>query len=130
AGGKNVQMVHIPEEWKNIEISDTNGKAERPEVIVKVVDVINAQKGDSLPVSSFTGAEDGTFPLGTSAYEKRGIAVSVPEWKTENCIQCNQCAYVCPHAAIRPFLLTDEEAAAAPDGTETRVATPSKMYNG
>jgi pyruvate-ferredoxin/flavodoxin oxidoreductase len=130
AGGKNVHKVQIPEEWKNIEVSDTNGTADRPEYIVKVVDVINSQKGDNLPVSTFIGSEDGTFPLGTAAYEKRGIAVSVPEWQTENCIQCNQCAYVCPHAAIRPFLLTDEEVAAAPEGTETRVATPSKMYNG
>jgi pyruvate-ferredoxin/flavodoxin oxidoreductase len=130
AGGKNVHKVEIPAEWKQIEVSDTNGVAKRPEYIVKVVDVINSQRGDNLPVSTFVGNEDGTFPLGTAAYEKRGIAVSIPEWQTENCIQCNQCAYVCPHAAIRPFLLTDDEAAAAPEGTETRVATPSKMYNG
>ena len=66
---------------------------------------INAMKGDDLPVSAFAGREDGTFPSGTSAYEKRGIAVNVPEWQPEECIQCNQCSYVCPHAAIRPFLL-------------------------
>jgi pyruvate-ferredoxin/flavodoxin oxidoreductase len=130
AGGKNVHKVAVPAEWKNIEVSHTNGTSERPDYIVKVVDVINNQKGDSLPVSTFVGSEDGTFPLGTAAYEKRGIAVSVPEWQAENCIQCNQCAYICPHAAIRPFLLTDEEVAGAPEGTETRVATPSKMYNG
>lgn len=130
AGGQNVYKVAVPEEWKNIEVSHTNGTSKRPEYIVKVVDVINGQKGDSLPVSTFVGSEDGTFPMGTAAYEKRGIAVHVPEWKAENCIQCNQCAYICPHAAIRPFLMTEEEVADAPAGTETRVATPSKMYNG
>lgn len=130
AGGKNVHKVAIPEEWKNIEVKPVNGTSDRPEYIVKVVDSINGQKGDDLPVSTFVGAEDGTFPLGTAAYEKRGIAVSVPEWQAENCIQCNQCSYVCPHAAIRPFLLTDEEVEKAPEGTETRVATPSKMFNG
>ncbi|HDR50709.1 MAG TPA: pyruvate:ferredoxin (flavodoxin) oxidoreductase, partial [Mariniphaga anaerophila] len=130
AGGKNVHKVEVPAEWKNIEVKESNGTSDRPEYIVKVVDVINGQKGDSLPVSTFAGAEDGTFPLGTAAYEKRGIAVHVPEWQAENCIQCNQCSYVCPHAAIRPFLLTEEEVDAAPEGTETRVATPSKMFNG
>ena len=78
---------------------------------------INSLKGDDLPVSAFSGREDGTFPPGATAYEKRGIAVSSPEWQPDECIQCNQCAYVCPHAAIRPFLLTDEEAAGAPEGT-------------
>ncbi|MBW6534788.1 MAG: pyruvate:ferredoxin (flavodoxin) oxidoreductase [Mariniphaga sp.] len=130
AGGKNVHKVAIPAEWKNIDVKEGNGESDRPEYIVKVVDVINGQKGDSLPVSTFVGNEDGTFPLGTAAYEKRGIAVNVPEWQAENCIQCNQCSYVCPHAAIRPFLLTDEEVEKAPEGTEARVATPSKMFNG
>ena len=130
AGGKNVHKVEIPEEWKKIEVKDTNGTSDRPEYIVKMVDTINNQKGDDLPVSSFVGAEDGTFEAGTAAYEKRGIAVNVPEWQPEHCIQCNQCAYVCPHSCIRPFLLTEEEAENAPEGTETRVATPSKMFNG
>ena len=130
AGGKNVHKVEVPKEWKNIEVKDTNGTSDRPEYIVKVVDTINQQKGDDLPVSTFVGAEDGTFEAGTAAYEKRGVAVNVPEWQTENCIQCNQCAYVCPHACIRPFLLTEEETEKAPEGTETRVATPSKMFNG
>ncbi len=130
AGGMNVHKVAIPEEWKKIEVKDTNGTSDRPEYIVKMVDTINNQKGDDLPVSSFVGAEDGTFEAGTAAYEKRGIAVNVPEWQPEHCIQCNQCAYVCPHSCIRPFLLTEEEAENAPEGTETRVATPSKMFNG
>ncbi len=75
---------------------------------------MNAQEGDKLPVSAFSGREDGHFPTGTAAYEKRGVAVNVPEWNAENCIQCNQCSYVCPHAAIRPILVTDEELAKAP----------------
>ena len=79
----------------------------------KIVEPINGLKGDDLPVSAFTGREDGTWENGTAAYEKRGIAVNVPEWKIENCIQCNQCAYVCPHAVIRPFLATETEAAAS-----------------
>ena len=83
---------------------------------------MNRQEGDKLPVSAFVGREDGTFPQGTSAYEKRGIAVNVPEWQIENCIQCNQCSYVCPHAAIRPFLLNEEEVKKAPAGFETMKA--------
>ncbi len=130
AGGKNVIKVEVPKEWKDIEVAGSNGESKRPEYIVKVVDVINAQQGDDLPVSTFSGYEDGTFPLGTSAFEKRGIAVNIPEWKAENCIQCNQCAYVCPHAAIRPFLLTEEETEKAPAGTEVRIATPTKIFDG
>lgn len=130
AGGKNVVKVEVPAEWKNIVVEEDSNAAGRPEFIRNVVDVINAQNGNSLPVSTFKGIEDGTFPAGTAAYEKRGIAISTPEWQSENCIQCNQCAYVCPHAAIRPFLLTEEEAAAAPEGTVLRDATPAKQFNG
>jgi pyruvate-ferredoxin/flavodoxin oxidoreductase len=79
------------------------------------MDPINALKGDYLPVSAFVGSEDGTFPPGTTQYEKRGVATEVPKWIHQNCIQCNQCAYVCPHACIRPFLATDEEVANAPE---------------
>ena len=122
AGGNAVVKVEVPAEWAQI---DDNGfahvsDASYPEFVRKIVEPINGLKGDDLPVSAFTGREDGTWENGTAAYEKRGIAVNVPEWKIENCIQCNQCAYVCPHAAIRPFLLTEEEAAAAPAGTETK----------
>ena len=131
AGGKNVVKVDVPTEWKDIVLAEEEAvDTDRPEYITKVVDVINAQKGDDLPVSTFAGSEDGQFPLGTAAYEKRGIAVNVPEWQVENCIQCNQCAYVCPHAAIRPFLMTEEEVAAAPEGTETKTATPAKVFGG
>jgi pyruvate-ferredoxin/flavodoxin oxidoreductase len=130
AGGKNITQIEVPKEWEKIKIEAEHGDADRPEYIVKVVDVINGQRGDDLPVSTFTGYEDGSFEMGTAAWEKRGIAVNVPEWQPENCIQCNQCAYVCPHAAIRPFLMTEAEVDAAPAGTEVRVATPSKAFAG
>jgi len=116
--GGDAEEVIIPAEWKNIEIKAKTDDRNIPDFIKNVVEPINAQKGDDLPVSAFIGREDGTFPAGTTAYEKRGIAVTVPEWIADNCIQCNQCAYVCPHAAIRPFLLTDEELKNAPKGTK------------
>ena len=114
AGGNAVEKVEVPAEWANIEVKDSSHGVDmsRPEFVRKVVDPINALKGDDLPVSAFNGREDGTWNNGTAAYEKRGIAVNVPEWIVDNCIQCNQCSYVCPHAAIRPFLATEEEAAA------------------
>jgi len=130
AGGKNVIKVEVPAEWKNIKVKGENEDEKRPAYIKNMVDVINAQRGDDLPVSTFKGYEDGTFEMGTAAFEKRGIAVNVPEWQAENCIQWNQCAYVCPHAAIRPFLMTEEEVSAAPAGTETRSATPAKTFGG
>ncbi|WP_294593896.1 pyruvate:ferredoxin (flavodoxin) oxidoreductase [uncultured Rikenella sp.] len=117
AGGKNVVKVEVPAEWASITVTAKAADPSRPEFISKIVDPINALAGDDLPVSAFTGREDGTWEAGTAAYEKRGIAAAIPAWKPENCIQCNQCAYVCPHAAIRPFLLTEAEAAAAPEGT-------------
>ncbi|MCC8019529.1 MAG: pyruvate:ferredoxin (flavodoxin) oxidoreductase [Rikenellaceae bacterium] len=114
-GGQKVVKVEVPAEWATIDcITDAPAVAEcggKPEFITKVVEPINALKGDQLPVSVFTGREDGTWDNGTAAYEKRGIAVNVPKWIPENCIQCNQCSYVCPHASIRPFLLTEQEAA-------------------
>ncbi|MFO8234783.1 MAG: pyruvate:ferredoxin (flavodoxin) oxidoreductase [Bacteroidales bacterium] len=119
--GAEVEKIDIPEEWKNIKLASEQEEDARdlPEFIKKVANPINLQKGDDLPVSAFVGREDGTFPAGTTKYEKRGIAVHVPEWIPENCIQCNQCAYVCPHAVIRPFLLTDEELENAPKDTAT-----------
>ena len=119
AGGSAVEKVEVPAEWASIEVKATETKVDssRPDFVKNIVDPINALKGDLLPVSAFNGREDGTWDNGTAAYEKRGIAVNVPEWQVDNCIQCNQCAYVCPHAAIRPFLATEEEAAAAPEGT-------------
>ena len=115
AGGNAVEKVEIPAEWASIEVKPAAATVDmsRPEFVRNIVDPINALKGDTLPVSAFNGREDGTWDNGTAAYEKRGIAVNVPEWNVENCIQCNQCSYVCPHAAIRPFLATEEEAAAS-----------------
>lgn len=117
AGGKNVVKVEVPAEWASITVAPKQTDPNRPEFITGIVDSINALEGDNLPVSAFAGREDGTWEAGTAAYEKRGIAANIPAWKPENCIQCNQCAYVCPHAAIRPFLLTEAEAQAAPAGT-------------
>ena len=117
AGGAAVEKVEVPAEWASIEVkAEASVDESRPAFVRNIVDPINALKGDLLPVSAFNGREDGTWDNGTAAWEKRGIAVNVPQWKIENCIQCNQCAYVCPHAAIRPFLATEEEAAAS--GTE------------
>ncbi|SFK32428.1 pyruvate:ferredoxin (flavodoxin) oxidoreductase [Proteiniphilum acetatigenes] len=106
--GGDVEEVEVPMEWAVIEtVADTSNDA--PEFIRKVVRPVNAQRGYGLPVSAFSGREDGTWEMGTTTYEKRGVAVSVPVWKPETCIQCNQCAYVCPHATIRPFVLDEEE---------------------
>ena len=122
-GIESLVKVNVPESWKTAKDEEVAVDENRPEFIRKVVDPMNAQKGDDLPVSAFVGREDGTFPMGTSAFEKRGIAVTVPEWQADKCIQCNQCSFVCPHAAIRPFLLTEEEKAGAPDGMVTKPAT-------
>ena len=118
--GGEYTKVEIPADWKNITAKFENANAARlaPDFVKHIADVVNAQAGDTLPVSAFNEWVDGTIPAGTSAYEKRGIAVNVPEWQADKCIQCNTCAFVCPHAAIRPFLLTDEEAANAPEGVK------------
>ena len=118
--GGEYTKVEIPADWKNITAKFENPNAARlaPDFVKHIADVVNSQAGDTLPVSAFNEYVDGTIPAGTTAYEKRGIAVNVPEWQADNCIQCNTCAFVCPHAAIRPFLLTDEEAAAVPAGTK------------
>ncbi|RLD36705.1 MAG: pyruvate:ferredoxin (flavodoxin) oxidoreductase [Bacteroidetes bacterium] len=123
--GGAVTKVDIPKEWANIDIDAEQKKADDaiPDFIKNFVNPVNAQDGDDLPVSAFTGREDGTFPAGTTAYEKRGVAVNIPEWQVDSCIQCNQCSYVCPHAAIRPFLMDEKEVANAPEGTETKKAT-------
>ncbi len=125
--------VEIPVEWKNARAKFRPANFDRlaPEWVRSVADVVNAQNGNDIPVSAFTGQyADGTIPAGTAAFEKRGIAVNVPEWQSENCIQCNQCAYVCPHAAIRPFLMSEEEAAKAPaDIKRTQGNAAFKAYN-
>lgn len=108
-GGSEIIRIEVPADWKNTKVVAPEKRKDVPEFISDIMFPINAQKGDDLPVSAFLGREDGTFPAGTTAYEKRGIAVHVPEWHLDKCIQCNQCSYVCPHAVIRPFLMTDEE---------------------
>ncbi len=119
-GGDNIEKLDIPAEWKDIQVKEDDKKYPKAtDFYKKVAAPIQELKGDDLPVSAFVDREDGTFPAGTTEYEKRGIAVNVPQWIPENCIQCNQCAYVCPHAVIRPFLLTEEEAKGAPEGTVT-----------
>ena len=123
AGMNSLVKINVPESWKT---ATGEAKVETKEVtdfVKNIMNPMNALEGDKLPVSAFNGLEDGTFPAGTAAYEKRGVATDVPEWNMAKCIQCNQCAFVCPHACIRPVLVTDEELAKAPAGFETKKAT-------
>ena len=134
AGAKQVVEIQVPESWKDAEdegLHMTHATEGRQDVIDFVNNIqakVNAQEGNSLPVSAFKDYVDGTTPSGSAAYEKRGIAVNVPVWNPENCIQCNRCAYVCPHAVIRPVALTAEEAANAPEGMKTLDLTGMKEY--
>ncbi|QAT42791.1 pyruvate:ferredoxin (flavodoxin) oxidoreductase [Aminipila luticellarii] len=119
-GMEGLHSVKVPEAWKELEESKTAADIKgEPEFIRKIMRPMQARKGNDLPVSAFKGRADGTFPPGTTAYEKRGIAVHVPKWIEKNCIQCNQCSYICPHAVIRPFLLNDEEIKTAPASFKT-----------
>ncbi|MCI8496752.1 MAG: pyruvate:ferredoxin (flavodoxin) oxidoreductase [Clostridiales bacterium] len=121
-GIADVKKVKVPAEWAKAEDADvaaakiTGDRQDLVDFVENILVPVNKQQGDKLPVSTFADAADGTFPQGSAAYEKRGIAVDVPEWQPENCIQCNFCSYVCPHAVIRPAALTEEEAANAPEG--------------
>ena len=122
-GATAYQKIDVPADWADAQDeADTRDLQGRPEVVKMVKDVmepIGRMDGDSLPVSAFAGEHvDGSFEHGAAAYEKRGVAVTVPQWNEATCVQCNQCAYVCPHATIRPFALTEEEAAAAPASTK------------
>lgn len=112
--GGEYTKVDVPAEWANLADENEVSNEIVPAFIKDLVQVVNAQAGDDLPVSAFKGREDGTWDQGTSKYEKRGVASAVPVWNSSNCIQCNQCAYVCPHAAIRPFILDEAEQAKAP----------------
>ena len=123
AGVDAIVEVKVPEAWKTAgeSAADEAATGSRPELVKfvnTIVKPVSMMNGDKLPVSAFAGMEDGTFPQGSSAYEKRGVAVTVPVWHPENCVQCNNCAFVCPHAAIRPFAMTEEEAAKAPETTK------------
>ncbi|MDR5659164.1 pyruvate:ferredoxin (flavodoxin) oxidoreductase [Serpentinicella sp. ANB-PHB4] len=120
--------VEVPANWGSA-VEEAAAAVEEPDFIKNVLRPINAQNGESLPVSTFEGVEDGTFPLETTKYEKRCIAVDVPEWLPEHCIQCNQCSFVCPHAAIRPFLLDEEEVKNAPESFKT-VKAIGKEFDG
>ena len=127
-GVKEVKKVHVPKEWAKaedaaVEAAALEGRKELTDYIENVLKPVNAQQGDKLPVSTFVKDADGTVPLGSAAYEKRGIAVDVPCWLPENCIQCNFCSYVCPHAVIRPVILNEEEAKNAPEGMKMKPAT-------
>ncbi|MEG1411024.1 MAG: pyruvate:ferredoxin (flavodoxin) oxidoreductase [Terrisporobacter sp.] len=123
AGINSLVKVNVPASWSNASADEAAVTCEEPAFIKDILRPMNAQKGNDLPVSTFLGYEDGTFPCGTAAYEKRGIAVNVPEWDVEKCIQCNRCAFICPHACIRPILVTEEEAAAAPEAFNAKKAT-------
>jgi len=123
AGVEAIVKVDVPASWKDAadngaEALATEGRPEVIKFVNNIVTPVNKMNGDALPVSAFVDYADGTFPQGSAAYEKRGVAVDVPVWNPETCIQCNNCAFVCPHAAIRPFALTADEAAAAPADTK------------
>ena len=134
AGAKQIVEIEVPDSWKNAAdegLTMNTAKDGRKDVVDFVNNIqskVNAQEGNSLPVSAFKDYVDGTTPSGSSAYEKRGIAVDIPVWIPENCIQCNRCAYVCPHAVIRPAVMTEEETAAAPEGIQTLPMTGMPDY--
>ena len=134
AGAKNVHKVEVPESWKNCEDEGldykviTEGRKDVVDFVNSIQTKVSAQEGNTLPVSAFKDYVDGTTPSGSSAYEKRGIAVNVPVWNPDNCIQCNFCSYVCPHAVIRPVAMTAEEAAKAPADMKMKDMTGMPGY--
>ena len=127
--GNEYEQLTVDPEWSNLPV-DNDIDDNAPAFINDVVRPINAQNGDLLPVSAFRGREDGTWDAGTAAYEKRGVATFVPVWNAQNCIQCNKCALVCPHAAIRPFLMNEEEAAASPFAEADKLPAIGKTLAG
>ena len=134
AGANAFEEVEVKKEWANcadegLEFkTKTAGRADALDFVNNIQNHVSAQEGNNLPVSAFTSYVDGSTPVGTAAYEKRGIAVNVPVWNPDNCIQCNFCSYVCPHAAIRPFAFTEEEAEKAPSGNQTKPMTAMANY--
>ena len=118
-GAQKCVEVAVPASWADAPLDESAAEADVPAVVENILRPVNAQKGDDLPVSAFAGYEDGVIDMGLTAYEKRGIAVKTPAWNAEACIQCNRCAFVCPHAAIRPYLLDQDEARNAPEGFTT-----------
>ena len=123
-----LQKVNVPEAWSKAEDEELPLKKE-PDFIKRIQRPMARHEGDELPVSAFKGMEDGSYPLGTTAYEKRGIAVMLPQWQPDTCIQCGRCSYICPHATVRLFLLDKEEVEKAPDNFETRKAAGKGMEN-
>ncbi|MBQ9326858.1 MAG: pyruvate:ferredoxin (flavodoxin) oxidoreductase [Clostridia bacterium] len=121
AGGEGLKEIPVPESWLNAEDTPVD-RSGLPDVVTRLLDPMNAQKGDDLPVSAFADYVDGVMDMGLTAYEKRGIAVRVPVWDASKCLQCNQCSFVCPHAVIRPYLLTEQEKQAAPEGMQITAA--------
>ncbi|WP_212902907.1 pyruvate:ferredoxin (flavodoxin) oxidoreductase [Clostridium polyendosporum] len=121
-----IVAIDVPADWADAVDEEVANSTDKPNFIKNIVDPMNRLEGDNLPVSAFVGMEDGTFENGTAAFEKRGIAINVPEWIAGNCIQCNQCAYVCPHATIRPFLLNEAEKNNAPEGMKIVAAKALK----
>ncbi|MEE0810821.1 pyruvate:ferredoxin (flavodoxin) oxidoreductase [Blautia sp.] len=134
AGAKQVVEVQVPESWKDCADEGLfmahaeGGRTDVVDFVNNIQSKVNAQEGNTLPVSAFKDYVDGTTPSGSAAFEKRGIAVDIPVWQPENCIQCNRCAYVCPHAVIRPVAMTDAEVAAAPEGMKTLPMTGMADY--
>ena len=134
AGAKGVVKIEVPESWKNCEDEGldykkiTEGKQDVVDFVNNIQTKVNAQDGNSLPVSAFVDYVDGSTPSGSAAYEKRGIAVTIPQWNPDNCIQCNFCSYVCPHAVIRPIALTEEEAAKRPENMKALPMTGMPGY--
>ncbi|TKI03480.1 pyruvate:ferredoxin (flavodoxin) oxidoreductase [Martelella alba] len=128
-GMEALHQVDVPAHWASLPETDAPTTRLAPDFIRDILDPMNRQHGDALPVSAFVGIEDGTFPVGTAAWEKRGIALQVPVWQPDGCTQCNQCAFICPHAAIRPALLDNEEREVAPADLLSAPAKGAKLYH-
>lgn len=124
---ENLVKIDVPAEWADAAEETTEAELNKPQFVSDIADKVNSLQGDKLPVSAFVGREDGTIPPGTASFEKRSIALFVPEWISENCIQCGQCSFVCPHASIRPFLLNEEEKKSAPESFNTVKATGKQL---
>ena len=129
AGAEYLVEVEVKESWANLPLENKTVDETRPSFVRNIADVVNAIEGDNLPVSAFIDYKDGHMPVGTAAYEKSGVANEVPAWDVDKCIQCNQCSFVCPHACIRPFLISEEEAKNAPEGTTMKKAIGKGLDN-